>query len=219
MIKQNAEFFRPRVLIVDDNIGESTTARGRSVELLAKTLEEHNVDVVRALSYDDAFAVIGVDASLRALLLDWNLGEDGEASHAEATRLLYKMGERHTNAPVFLLADRESVKRSITLEAAEMIDEFIWLLEDTADFIAGRVLAAIRRYEAQLLPAYARALSEYAKLHEYSWSAPGHQGGVAFTKLPVGRVFFDFLGESIFRIDMGIERGALSAGDPDADAG
>ena len=149
MIKQNAEFFRPRVLIVDDNIGESTTARGRSVELLARTLEEHNVDVVRALSYDDAFAVIGVDASLRALLLDWNLGEDGEASHAEATRLLYKMGERHTNAPVFLLADRESVKRSITLEAAEMIDEFIWLLEDTADFIAGRVLAAIRRYEAQ----------------------------------------------------------------------
>lgn len=211
MIKQNIEFFRPRVLIVDDNFGESATARGRSVELLAKTLEEHNVDVVRALSYDDAFAVIGVDASLRALLLDWNLGADGEASHAEATKLLYKMGERHTNAPVFLLADRESVKRSITLEAAEMIDEFIWLLEDTADFIAGRVLAAVRRYEAQLLPAYARALSEYAKLHEYSWSAPGHQGGVAFTKLPVGRVFFDFLGESIFRIDMGIERGALGS--------
>ncbi len=48
-------------------------------------------------------------------------------------------------------------------------------------------------------------------LREHSWSAPGHQGGIAFTKLPVGRAFFDFLGENVFRIDMGIERGALGS--------
>ncbi|MFV0679718.1 arginine decarboxylase [Ottowia sp.] len=211
MLNPNTQFYRSRVLIVDDSFAEPTTARGRSVQLLAKTLENHNIDVVCALSYDDASAVLSVDASLRALLLDWNLGTDGEASHTEAIRLLHKMGERHPNAPVFLLADRESVKRSITLEAAEMVDEFVWQLEDTADFIAGRVLAAIRRYEAQLLPSYAQALAKYAALREHSWSAPGHQGGVAFTKLPVGRVFFDFMGENIFRTDMGIERGALGS--------
>ena len=72
-------------------------------------------------------------------------------------------------------------------------------------------MAAIRRYEAQLLPPYARVLSEYARLREHSWSAPGHQGGIAFTKHPAGRAFFDFLGENAFRIDMGIERGALGS--------
>jgi arginine decarboxylase len=46
---------------------------------------------------------------------------------------------------------------------------------------------------------------------EYSWAAPGHQGGVAFLKSPVGRVFFDFYGENTFRTDMGIERGALGS--------
>ncbi len=46
---------------------------------------------------------------------------------------------------------------------------------------------------------------------EHSWSAPGHQGGIAFTKHPAGRAFFDFLGENVFRIDMGIERGALGS--------
>ena len=53
--------------------------------------------------------------------------------------------------------------------------------------------------------------SEYATLREHSWSAPGHQGGIAFTKHPAGRAFFDFLGENTFRIDMGVERGALGS--------
>ena len=113
--------------------------------------------------------------------------------------------------PVFLLADREVVSRGITIEVAEMVDEFVWLLEDTAEFVAGRVFAAIERYRAALLPPYARALAEYSRVREHSWSAPGHQGGVAFTKLPVGRAFFDFYGENLFRTDMGIERGQLGS--------
>ena len=99
----------------------------------------------------------------------------------------------------------------MTIEIAEMVDEFVWLLEDTADFVAGRVMAAIHRYQAQLLPPYARALAVYSQLREHSWSAPGHQGGIAFTKLPAGRAFFDFMGENLFRTDMGIERGALGS--------
>jgi arginine decarboxylase len=99
----------------------------------------------------------------------------------------------------------------MTIEIAEMVDEFVLLLEDTADFVAGRIMAAIERYRAQLLPPYARALAVYSQLREHSWSAPGHQGGIAFTKLPAGRAFFDFLGENVFRIDMGIERGALGS--------
>ena len=125
------------------------------------------------------------------------------------TVALKRLRERSPNVPVFMTADRKLVKGTMTIEIAEMVDEFVWLLEDTADFVAGRVMAAIERYRAQLLPPYARALAQYAKLHEHSWSAPGHQGGIAFTKLPAGRAFFDFLGENVFRIDMGIERGAL----------
>jgi arginine decarboxylase len=72
-------------------------------------------------------------------------------------------------------------------------------------------MVAIHRYQAQLLPPYARALAVYSRLREHSWSAPGHQGGIAFTKMPAGRAFFDFMGENLFRTDMGIERGALGS--------
>ena len=211
MLSPGSGPLRPRALVVDDGLAKLDTAIGRAAESLAASLEARNVEVVRALSFEDGQAIVSFDASIRAVLLNWNLGADGASTHAQATALLHKLRERHANAPVFLLADRELAKGSVTIEVAEMIDEFVWLLEDTSDFVAGRVMAAIHRYQAQLLPPYARAIAAYALLREHSWSAPGHQGGIAFTKIPAGRAFFDFLGENVFRIDMGIERGALGS--------
>ena len=211
MLNPTSVPLRPRVLVVDDDLAKLNTALGRAAESLAEALSARNVDVVRALSYEDGYAIVGYDASLRAVLLDWNLGLNTDGTHAQATALLHKLRERHAAAPVFLLADRELTRGTMTIEVAEMVDEFVWPLEDSADFVAGRVMAAIQRYEAQLLPPYARVLAEYGRLREHSWSAPGHQGGIAFTKHPAGRAFFDFLGENVFRIDMGIERGALGS--------
>ena len=211
MIGRSERVFPPRALIVDDELARLETSLGRATEGLARALEQRDVDVVRALSYEDGRSIVSTDASLQAVLLDWNLGHDDAGSHAQATALLHKLRERHAGVPVFLLADRQGATRSITIEVAEMVDEFVWLLEDTADFVAGRVLAAIDRYRATILPPYARALAAYSRLREHSWSAPGHQGGIAFTKLPAGRAFFDFYGENLFRTDMGIERGQLGS--------
>jgi arginine decarboxylase len=198
-------------LIVDDALARPETAIGRAAEAIAGGLAGRNCEVVRALSFEDGQAIVGSDASLRAVLVNWHLGTEGKTAHEEAPALLRKLRERHPHVPVFMTADRKLVKGHMTIEIAEMVDEFVWLLEDTPDFVAGRVMAAMERYRAQLLPPYARALAQYAELHEHSWSAPGHQGGIAFTKLPAGRAFFDFLGENVFRIDMGIERGALGS--------
>ncbi len=202
---------RPRVLVVDDSLARPETAIGHAAESIAAALAGRNCDVVRSLSCEDGEAIVGFDASLRAVLVNWHLGTEGKTAHKEAAALLRKLRERQPKVPVFVTADRKLVKGSITIEVAEMVDEFVWLLEDTADFVAGRVMAAIERYRSQLLPPYARALALYSMLREHSWSAPGHQGGIAFTKLPAGRAFFDFLGENVFRIDMGIERGALGS--------
>src|SRR5262245_5836857 len=202
---------RPRALIVDDALARPDTAVGRAAESLASALESRNVEVIRAMSLEDGRAIVGSDSSLGAVLLDWNLGSNDPDSHDQATAILHKLRERLEEVPVFLLADRELTRGSMTIEVAEMVDEFVWLLEDTADFVAGRVLAAIHRYQAQLLPPYARVLADYARLREHSWSAPGHQGGIAFTKHPAGRAFFDFLGENVFRTDMGVERGVLGS--------
>jgi arginine decarboxylase len=211
MLTPAAGPIRPRVLVVDDALARPETAIGRAAEAIAAGLAARNCDVVRALSFDDGQAIVGFDASLRAVLVNWHLGTGDQTAHEQASALLKKLRERHPNVPVFMTADRKLIKGTMTIEIAEMVDEFVWLLEDTADFVSGRVMAAIERYRAQLLPPYARALAVYSQLREHSWSAPGHQGGIAFTKLPAGRAFFDFMGENVFRTDMGIERGALGS--------
>ena len=56
---------RPRVLVVDDELAKLDTALGRSAESLAAALEARNLDVIRALSYEDGYAIVASDASLR----------------------------------------------------------------------------------------------------------------------------------------------------------
>ena len=100
---------------------------------------------------------------------------------------------------------------AIPIDVMEQVDEFIWTLEDTAAFVGGRVVAAIRRYVEAMLPPMAAAMMKYTLDYEYSWHTPGHQGGTAFLKSPVGRIFFDYFGENMMRSDVSISVGSLGS--------
>src|SRR6476661_6110454 len=210
MIKSPARPQTRRVLMIDDELAQSTTAGGHAVRALAEELRARGIEVVEALSCEDGAAIVVSDAGLHCVLLNWTLGRNDGSSHSKATELLRILRGRNATVPVFLMADR-NVAGTVTVEVATLADEFIWLLEDTPTFIGGRVASAIERYLQGMLPPFAAALGRYDRESEYSWAAPGHQGGVAFLKSPIGRVFFDFYGENLFRTDMGIERGALGS--------
>jgi len=209
---QRSEVGRPmrRALIIDSALAEDESAAARSVHALVEELKTRGIEVTQSISYEDGVATIVSDAGISCVLLNWTLGRNDSKAHEEATQLLRAVRARNTKVPIFLMANRK-LAGTVNVEVATLADEFIWVLDDTASFIAGRVVAAIDRYVQTLLPPYAAALARYDREREYSWAAPGHQGGVAFLKSPVGRVFFDFYGENLFRTDMGIERGALGS--------
>jgi arginine decarboxylase len=196
------------VLIVDSDLAEGTSTAARSVRALAHELTARGLNVTEAGSCEDGLAA--ADASVHCMLLNWSQGRNDATAHENATELLRAVRKRNAKLPIFLMAGRK-IAGTVGVEVATLADEFIWIHDDTAPFIAGRVQAAIERYLESLLPPYAAALARYEREREYSWAAPGHQGGVAFLKSPVGRVFFDFYGENLFRTDMGIERGALGS--------
>ena len=62
MLNPTAIPLRPRVLVVDDDLAKLDTALGRAVDGLAEALQSRNVDVVRAVSYEDGHAIVGSDA-------------------------------------------------------------------------------------------------------------------------------------------------------------
>ncbi|GGN07167.1 ornithine decarboxylase SpeF [Shewanella putrefaciens] len=76
------------------------------------------------------------------------------------------------------------------------------LCGDNTDFYGKQVETAVNKYEQALLPPFFGTLKKYVEMGNSTFACPGHQGGQFFRKHPVGRQFFDFFGETIFRADM-----------------
>ncbi|AAN53399.1 ornithine decarboxylase SpeF [Shewanella oneidensis] len=76
------------------------------------------------------------------------------------------------------------------------------LCGSNTDFYGKQVETAIKKYEQALLPPFFGTLKKYVEMGNSTFACPGHQGGQFFRKHPVGRQFFDFFGETIFRSDM-----------------
>ena len=207
MIETKTSLISMRVLVVDDELGTST-AEGRAIRTLIQDLQKRAIEVVEATSAEDGTSVITSDSAIHAVLIDWNLGDD--ADHSRATAFIRSLRSRNDKIPIFLMAER-SVASTLSVDVMEMVDEFVWTLEDTAAFVGGRVVAAIRRYVDVMLPPMAAAMMKFTRDYEYSWHTPGHQGGIAFLKSPIGRIFYDFFGENMLRSDLSISVGSLGS--------
>src|SRR3954469_2908066 len=222
MIERSIKRLSMRALVVDDEFA-SLTAEGRAARALGEELQQRAVQVVEAVSAEDGTSVLVSDSAIHAVLVDWTLaepngrnGHNGHNGHAKrhghdgARDLIQLVRSRNDKIPIFLMAERGEAS-SIPVDVMEMVDEYIWTLEDTAAFVGGRVAAAMGRYLEAMLPPLASALMHFTQTYEYSWHTPGHTGGTAFLKSPVGRIFFDYFGENLLRSDLSISVGALGS--------
>ena len=148
MIQRSIKRLSMRALVVDDELG-TPTAEGRAARALVQELQGRAVEVVEAASAEDGTSVVVSDSAIHAILVDWTLGDD--KGHARAKGFLKLVRSRNEKIPIFLLAERGEAS-SIPLDVMEMVDEFVWTLEDTAAFVGGRVVAAIKRYLEVMLP-------------------------------------------------------------------
>jgi len=216
MIERSTKRISMRALVVDDEL-TLPTAEGRAARALGQELQDRAIEVVEAGSAEDGVSVMVSDSAIHAILVDWTLGDAngkgngrGAHDHTGAKNLLKLIRSRNSKIPIFLMAERGEAS-SIPIDVMEMVDEYIWTLEDTAAFVGGRVVAAIRRYMDVMLPPLAAALMKFSQEYEYSWHTPGHTGGTAFLKSQVGRIFFDYFGENLLRSDLSISVGALGS--------
>jgi arginine decarboxylase len=85
------------------------------------------------------------------------------------------------------------------------------LFEDSPEFLARVIARAANLYLERLPPPMFKALMDYTLHGSYSWHTPGHGGGVAFRKSPVGNLFYQFFGENTLRSDISVSVGALGS--------
>ena len=73
--------------------------------------------------------------------------------------------------------------------------------------MARAIARAAQLYLERLPPPMFKALMDYTLHASYSWHTPGHGGGVAFRKSPVGQLFYEFFGENTLRSDISVSVG------------
>lgn len=196
-----------RVLLASGHASRDS-AQGRATGALADQLSEQGFVVVHSKTAEDARVLIASDPSFQVILVDWSLG--GAPGGQALREVLTGARARHAKRPIFLLLERGSAA-SIPVEIMRDIDEVVWLLEDTPAFISGRISAAAARYLKAIIPPMLGDLIRFNNVHEYSWHTPGHAGGTAFLKTAVGRIFYDYFGENLFRSDLSISVGELGS--------
>ncbi len=105
---------------------------------------------------------------------------------------------RAPQLPIFALGERVTIENAPAESMADLhqLRGILYLFEDTVPFLARQVARAARNYLAGLLPPFFRALVEHTAQSNYSWHTPGHGGGVAYRKSPVGQAFHQFFGRT-----------------------
>jgi len=181
---------------------------GETLRRIVAELGDLGHDIVRASSITDAAALVASDPSFGCVLLDWNLDDESGRHPVEA--VLEGVRRHNVRVPVFLMVEREDLE-DIPLAVEEVVQEFVLVFEDTPSFVAGRIDYAWRRHTQNLLPPFFRTLVDFTESHEYSWHTPGHAGGTAFRKSQVGKAFYDFYGETLFRTDLSVSVAELGS--------
>jgi arginine decarboxylase len=199
--------FRFPIVIIDEDF-RSENASGFGVRALAKAIEEEGIEVIGVTSFGDMTSFAQQQSRASAFILSIDDEEFGGGSDDEITDALKSLRAfvqevrwKNADIPIFLYGETRT-SRHIPNDVLKELHGFIHMFEDTPEFVARHIVREARVYLDSLAPPFFRALVHYASDGSYSWHCPGHSGGVAFLKSPVGQMFHQFFGENMLRADV-----------------
>ena len=200
--------FRFPIVIIDEDF-RSENSSGLGVRALAKAIEDEGMEVLGVTSYGDLtqFAQQQSRASAFILSIDDEefaglAADDGSRPVITTLRaFVEQIRIRNAEIPIYLYGETRT-SRHIPNDILRELHGFIHMFEDTPEFVARHIIREARSYLDSLAPPFFRALVHYAQDGSYSWHCPGHSGGVAFLKSPVGQMFHQFFGENMLRADV-----------------
>ncbi|NKI96614.1 arginine/lysine/ornithine decarboxylase [Rhizobacter sp. SG703] len=194
----------PIVIIDEDFRSENTSGLG--IRALAAAIEKEGFEVLGATSYGDLsqFAQQQSRASAFILSIDDNeftQGPELDPVVLNLRKFIQEIRFKNAEIPIYLYGETRT-SQHLPNDVLRELHGFIHMFEDTPEFVARHIIREAKSYMDGLAPPFFRALVDYAQDGSYSWHCPGHSGGVAFLKSPVGRMFHQFFGENMLRADV-----------------
>jgi ornithine decarboxylase/arginine decarboxylase len=197
--------FRFPIVIIDEDYRSENTS-GFGIRALAAAIEKEGFEVLGATSYGDLsqFAQQQSRASAFILSIDDNeftAGPELDPAVLSLRKFIQEIRFKNAEIPIYIYGETRT-SQHIPNDVLRELHGFIHMFEDTPEFVARHIIREARSYLDGLAPPFFKALMDYAQDGSYSWHCPGHSGGVAFLKSPVGQMFHQFFGENMLRADV-----------------
>lgn len=199
--------FRFPIIIIDEDF-RTENSSGTGVRALASAVEKLGMEVIGFTSFSDLSALAQQQSRASAFLLSIDDEEFGSGSSEDVEQALRpirtfisELRFKNAEIPIYLYGETRT-SRHIPNDILKELHGFIHMNEDTPEFVAKHILREAKSYLESIAPPFFRSLLNYAQNGSYSWHCPGHSGGVAFLKSPVGQMFHQFFGENMLRADV-----------------
>jgi len=200
------DFHRRFTFLVCAPAFDAVDLEGLRLQQIIAAVEQSGFEVVRARRIEDAELAVQTDAAIGCMVVDW--GKKGLEGKTAA--LINLMRRRGLEMPIVMLVRRKKLEE-LPVEVMDYIDGYVFLSEETPEFIAKNLISRLTRYAETLKTPFFGALVDYAEKGNQLWTCPGHNGGVFYNRSPIGRIFVEHLGESVFRDDL--DNSVLELGD------
>ena len=197
--------FRFPIIIIDEDFRSENTS-GLGIRALASAIETEGLEVLGVTSYGDLsqFAQQQSRASAFILSIDdeeFTPGPDLDPAVLNLRHFIEEVRRKNLDVPIYVYGETKT-SRHIPNDILRELHGFIHMFEDTPEFVARHIIREAKSYLEGVQPPFFKALLDYAEDGSYSWHCPGHSGGVAFLKSPVGQMFHQFFGENMLRADV-----------------
>ena len=197
--------FRFPIVIIDEDFRSENTS-GLGIRALAQAIEAEGFEVLGATSYGDLsqFAQQQSRASAFILSIDdeeFTQGDELAPAVLNLRTFINEVRRKNLDVPIYVYGETKT-SRHIPNDILRELHGFIHMFEDTPEFVARHIIREAKGYLETVQPPFFKALLDYAEDGSYSWHCPGHSGGVAFLKSPVGQMFHQFFGENMLRADV-----------------
>ncbi len=197
--------FRFPIVIIDEDFRSENTS-GLGIRALAQAIESEGFEVVGVTSYGDLsqFAQQQSRASAFILSIDdeeFTPGPDLDPAVLNLRNFIDEVRRKNAEVPIYVHGETKT-SRHLPNDILRELHGFIHMFEDTPEFVARHIIREAKSYLEGIQPPFFKALLDYAEDGSYSWHCPGHSGGVAFLKSPVGQMYHQFYGENMLRADV-----------------
>src|SRR3954470_10799801 len=197
------------IAIIDEDFGGKNAA-GRGMRDLAEAIENQGFRVVSGVGYEDARRLVHIFNTESCWLVSVDGAEDQSTRWEILEEVLAAKRGKNNMLPIFLFGN-DVTAEMVPAKVLRHANAFMRLYEDSPEFMARAIARAAQNYLDRLPPPMFKALMDYTLHGAYSWHTPGHGGGVAFRKSPVGQLFYEFFGENTLRSDISVSVGALGS--------